>query len=464
MRNNSLNTHKTTAAIPPANMRGLASKLARPFYWWFWWCAGAMPRVMEEMSTDREKYLSMGIAIFLTGIVATLTMSYAMDFVFQATTAAAVIGLIWGLVVFNLDRTLTMAMGKSGNSLDQLLFSDKVAAALPHLALFTLRVLLAIIVGHAIVVPLELRLFHDSVEREFIVKQEEQEKRQHSEWEAFISAETSKIDALIEADRKRIKQAKTTAASDMQRHKQEIMRHGREIAEARTQQQQASNLIEQALNAVHARRVEDTAELNRLYQVYIEEVKNGGEGPIALKKLNEYTDFKKHYEQREARRAQQEQQLIEQQEGLRSSMRDSIDLSEDAIKRNETAIADIDSALITEIARFNQIRAEREAEKDKIRAQQKVPKADAMPALNQHDFLLRLEVLYSLIERNAMTQGTHLVFLMIVILIEILPVFIKLIYPRSAYDAEVDRIARLAIQRADTAHLQCRACGATVTV
>lgn len=126
-------------------------KIIRNF---FWFCAGANKRILEEYDIDHNKYFAIGATIFFTAAFAALSGGYAMYFVFSGFNYASLIavffGIVWGLTIFNIDRFLVLSIKKENKPLREFLY------AFP-------RLLLAIMVGVVIARPLELKIFEKEI-------------------------------------------------------------------------------------------------------------------------------------------------------------------------------------------------------------------------------------------------------------------------------------------------------------
>jgi hypothetical protein len=118
-----------------------------------WRCAGANVEILEGLNVEHVKYASIGLTVLLTGVFATFSGGYAMYFVFSgsdyAFVASIIVGLVWGLSIFNLDRYLVSSISKQG------IWKD--------LGMATPRLLLAIVIGYIVATPLELRLFQKEI-------------------------------------------------------------------------------------------------------------------------------------------------------------------------------------------------------------------------------------------------------------------------------------------------------------
>ncbi|NJB87666.1 hypothetical protein GGR26_003450 [Lewinella marina] len=126
----------------------------------FLFCSGVDLRTLERVPTDENKYLGIGGTILFTGIMAFLSAGYAMYTIFDSYWLAAGFGLLWGLMIFNLDRYIVSSM-KSGRG-----FFRNVLVALPRIGM---TVLLAIVIAK----PLELKIFEKEIDAELVVMEQE---------------------------------------------------------------------------------------------------------------------------------------------------------------------------------------------------------------------------------------------------------------------------------------------------
>ncbi|HEY0655808.1 MAG TPA: DUF4407 domain-containing protein [Chryseosolibacter sp.] len=169
-------------------------------------CSGADSALLEKCPTETSKYAGMGATIFFTGVFAALAAGYALYTVFDSVIAASVFGLVWGLMIFNLDRYIVSSMRKDGG------WREFMTAA-P-------RVILAVIISIVIARPLELKIFEKEINPELIVMEQETYARQESQLKARF---TQPLDSM-KAERARLKQeivAKTLSRDALVRIAQE---------------------------------------------------------------------------------------------------------------------------------------------------------------------------------------------------------------------------------------------------
>ncbi len=151
----------------------------------FWFCSGANISLLKRCPTDASKYTGMGAAVFFTGILAALSGGYAFYTVFENPYWAAVFGLVWGTVIFNLDRFIVSTMRKKQGG-----WFKEIVIASP-------RMLLAIMLAIVISKPLELRIFSKEIDRKLVVLEEQIYQNEISEIEQRYSAQSEALQNQI---------------------------------------------------------------------------------------------------------------------------------------------------------------------------------------------------------------------------------------------------------------------------
>lgn len=118
----------------------------------FWFCSGSYLPLLKRVPTETHKYVGIGGTVFFTAFFAALAAGYALYTVFDSVVSATLFGLLWGLMIFNLDRFIVSSMKKRNNAWTEW------KMAIPRL-LFA--VLLAIVISR----PLELKIFEKEINR-----------------------------------------------------------------------------------------------------------------------------------------------------------------------------------------------------------------------------------------------------------------------------------------------------------
>ncbi|MFC6996284.1 DUF4407 domain-containing protein [Rufibacter roseus] len=118
----------------------------------FWWCAGADDTILAQCpKSEHVKFGSIGATVLFTGVLASLSGGYALYTVFDDVWAAVAFGLLWGAVIFNLDRFIVSTIRKEGK------FWKEFLQILP-------RLVLALVLAIVISKPLELRIFQKEID------------------------------------------------------------------------------------------------------------------------------------------------------------------------------------------------------------------------------------------------------------------------------------------------------------
>lgn len=119
----------------------------------FIFCSGADTRILDSCSPgEQTKYAGIGATVFFTAVMAFIASSYALYTVFDNYLTAILFGLVWGLLIFNLDRFIVSTIKKKNN------FRSELLQATP-------RIILAVIIAIVIAKPLELKIFEKEINR-----------------------------------------------------------------------------------------------------------------------------------------------------------------------------------------------------------------------------------------------------------------------------------------------------------
>jgi hypothetical protein len=136
-----------------------------------WWCAGADAYFLSKSPMqDRVKYAGIGGIVLCTGLLAAFSGGFAFYTIFGpknnaindttswvTTLGSFAFGIVWGLVILNLDRFIVSSTGK-GDGTDKVT-GKEILQALP-------RMIIALILGFAISAPLEIRILQSEIDSE----------------------------------------------------------------------------------------------------------------------------------------------------------------------------------------------------------------------------------------------------------------------------------------------------------
>lgn len=114
-------------------------------------CSGADKNLLEGCSEgEQTKYVGIGATVFFTAVMAFIASSYALFTVFDNVVPALLFGIVWGLLIFNLDRFIVSTIRKRDR------FGSEFLQATP-------RIILAVIIAIVISKPLEIKIFEKEI-------------------------------------------------------------------------------------------------------------------------------------------------------------------------------------------------------------------------------------------------------------------------------------------------------------
>lgn len=152
-----------------------------------WLCAGANLSILNRCPTEASKYAGIGATILFTGILATLASGYALFSVFDNIYYSIGFSMLWGLMIFNLDRYIISSMKKTDKK------NGELKMAIPRIAL-------ALIIATVISKPLELKMFEKEIDTELTSMElniiEAQEGEIQGGYQARITTYNSEIQNL----------------------------------------------------------------------------------------------------------------------------------------------------------------------------------------------------------------------------------------------------------------------------
>lgn len=116
-------------------------------------CSGGNIHILRKTPSEWNKFAGIGGIVLFTAVFATLSAGYAMFTVFDDIYISVAFAILWGLMIFNLDRYIVSSIKKTGTWWNQILM------AVP-------RLILAAFLGIIISKPLELKIFEKEVNKQ----------------------------------------------------------------------------------------------------------------------------------------------------------------------------------------------------------------------------------------------------------------------------------------------------------
>ena len=182
-----------------------------------WKAAGADEYILKRSTySDHVKYATLGGIVCATGFMAALAGGYAFYIIFKEKAAAItentsqvveqsadiktallsiLFGIIWGLIIFNIDRFIVASTGK-GDGTDAITWGE-FRGAIP-------RIIMGIIIAITISKPVELRMFETEIDVKLHEKQQIEYNNQIKKVEMNFRPEVERIEDEIEALRSEI--------------------------------------------------------------------------------------------------------------------------------------------------------------------------------------------------------------------------------------------------------------------
>lgn len=139
--------------------------MTNPIKSFFLFCSGATASILKlkGCEIDHNKYIGIGATIFFTAVLASFSGGYALFTVFQDFKQSVAFGLLWGLIIFNLDRFIVSSIRKSRVAVNAP-FRKRLASKAGEFLKALPRLILAIFISVVITRPIELRLFESEIQ------------------------------------------------------------------------------------------------------------------------------------------------------------------------------------------------------------------------------------------------------------------------------------------------------------
>ena len=180
----------------------------------FWQAAGGDRFILERATySDQIKYFCLGGVIIATGVMAGLAGGYAFytifsprgyamevtDYSLSTTILSVVFGILWGLMIFNIDRFIVTSTGK-GDGTEAITWKE-FKGAIP-------RIIMGGIIAVTISKPVEIRMFQTEINVKLHEKQLEAESKFIQQVNANFEKRENEISnerAMMEQERAKIR-------------------------------------------------------------------------------------------------------------------------------------------------------------------------------------------------------------------------------------------------------------------
>jgi hypothetical protein len=354
--------------------------------------SGAHAETLKLVPSERPRFESLGWSILITSGLAAVSMWFALATTLSVNGIAAVpISLLWGLVIMGIDRWLVTSMPIDSNR--------KFALAAP-------RVVLALLLGTLISTPLVLRIFQTEINAQIATMQQsnysaflkQQQGSQVAQQVSTYSNELQYLDKVISS-----KGAVTpNTSSDPQ-----IVTYNKQLTSLQSQLATWSQTESQALKEYSCQKYGGA------------DCPKAGIGPVAKASLASYNQAKG-----QVSKIQGEINQVQQEIKARDTVLTSTTAAAAQI-RLQQAVAQqpvVENEYQTAVQRQNQLQA-------------------SFYAQNQasHGLLTRLEALSELSDSNMTVAIARLLLFLLFLVIECLPVTVKLLQRSGHYEEALAR-------------------------
>jgi hypothetical protein len=385
-------------------------------------CAGVDKEILKQCPTEWNKYTGIGATIFFTGVLASLSGGYALYTVFRngnidvidksAVPFALAFGLLWGLIIFNLDRFIVSTFRKveTGKWWRKLL--KELGQASP-------RIVLAVIIAVVISKPIEIKIFENRLAEQ--VKQNEiaAKKAKIDDFNTIhqIGAKAGRVNALDTT----ITKLQTELTTDPQNVKDlisnDLARANSELSATQHANQQRIDNHNQSIrniknNQSNYRPIYD-ADNNNVGQSLTKEANDNIRSHNAeIRRLKDEIKAKQQEVDKINRRIEEERALYRQQKNQEIA---------DKKQEKDSAKGQLETAT-------------RAAEKEAAAANKTSEKAFS------NNFITQIEALGDLTENDPTMQIVSWFLTLLFLTIELAPILTKLITKRGSYDEIIERV------------------------
>jgi uncharacterized protein DUF4407 len=165
----------------------------------FWMCSGADTVILKNSSkAEQTKFAGIGGTVFFTAVMAFIAASYALYTVFDNYFTALFFGLVWGLLIFNLDRFIVSTIKKNDNKWEE------IWQVIP-------RIILAIIIAVVISKPLEIKIFEKEINQVLLKQKNDLTFANKAQIATQFTPEIERIQTEINSLKQEIYTKETTA-------------------------------------------------------------------------------------------------------------------------------------------------------------------------------------------------------------------------------------------------------------
>jgi Mn2+/Fe2+ NRAMP family transporter len=122
------------------------------FQKFFWLISGSEIHVLKDCKHDYNRHATMGFILFMTWLFATFAGGFAGWYFGHSLKTAFGFGLMWGLMIYAIDRGMVISLKKNPTIEKQ-----------PFWIPFLTRAVLGIVIAFFISIPFEILIFNEDI-------------------------------------------------------------------------------------------------------------------------------------------------------------------------------------------------------------------------------------------------------------------------------------------------------------
>jgi Domain of unknown function (DUF4407) len=361
--------------------------------------SGAHEEVLELVPSERARFESLGWAILITSCMAVISMWFALSSALGINGILAIpVALFWGLVIMGIDRWLITSMPIEGGR--------KFAMAVP-------RVLLAILLGTLISTPLVLRIFQSEINAQMATMQQ-------ANYNTFLQQQ----------QQSQVNKQVTTYDDELQQLNTVINSHGAQTGNNAADPELVA--YNDQLSQLESQLSHWTTLRTQYYNEYTCQLYGGadcpkkGAGPAYALSHQNYVNASNEVTSYQTQISHVQSEIQQRDQFLSSTSASS------QAQRYQEALTQrpiVQQEYSTAVQRRNQLQASYYAQEQAA-----------------HGILMRLEALSQLSSGNLTVSVARILLFLLFLVIECLPVTVKLLQRPGQYEAAMQR-ARAAERR-----------------
>lgn len=365
-------------------------------------------RILEVCPSEHTKYVGIGATIFLTACLAVISGTFAIHTLVDNLFFSFLFGLLWGALIFNLDRYIVSSLRKEGK------FWHEFGLAFP-------RLILAVLISIVITKPIEVELFRNQINSALLSYTTELEKDAEYQLDTRLGLDSIVMElAYVDSARREYKKQKSGKPDSY------------DFAEVSSEYSRAKSVYDSLLKVYSPRLKANEARRNYLWSQYAKpEYETNEEGEKRLVKWN----FPQKWQDRS-------NQLYRINKKLNAELAERLATVQKLESERQGARDAFAQGMEEELRLLNTRRAElvlMKAEKDSIRRVE-LPMALETAKKYSVGFPARIQVLEQMKKGDSSIWWMSNLIILLFILLETSPVFVKLISKRGPYDYLLNRI------------------------